>query len=551
MKKRVFLLGLFVVIISSMVMVAQNVGINATGTPPNVSAGLDVDFTTKGLLIPRISLTSATDAVTIPSPATSLLVYNNGSGGLAPAGYYYNAGTPVSPNWIKLLVTGSPSDAWLMLGNAGTTPGTHFLGTIDNVDLVFKTNNIERMRILSTGRVGINTSTPGSYYLDVLSNNSAIDGLRGQHTSGSAVSAFAAVTGNVSNAAYTSATGYLAYHNSNNITLGVYGNGGDLAGMFNGKVGINSVSTNLTNYDLEVRNNVAANPANVLLRATAQKTNINDVLTNLDFGDSYNTAAQAKIQVIRNAAASSVTDLPTALTFWTTSDGTSTISERMRINSNGDVGIGTTNPLEKLNIIGSIVIQNYIDNMVLSLQTPQSKQFDLIGSYMGWDQNAIYIGGYNVNLPTTRFGLPSSANKVVCGGNLPPYTGIDIYALNFFATSSKKVKENIRTISYGLKEVLLINPITYTYIFDKNKIPQIGLIAEELVNITPEIVSVLDDNGNSVDPKKQMGNPAAIDYGKLAPVLVNAIKELHQMIEQQQKQIEELKAKIEEQKTKQ
>ncbi|GAB4452398.1 MAG: hypothetical protein OHK0036_13950 [Bacteroidia bacterium] len=383
---------------------AQNVGINSTGSIPNNSAGLDVDFTNKGLLIPRVALTGSTDNTTIPSPATSLLVFHTGGGGLS-SGYYYNAGTPGSPNWVKLFNGGSPADAWLTLGNAGTTPGTHFIGTTDNVDLVFKTNNIERARITNAGRVGINTSTPGSYYLDVLSNNSAIDGIRGQHTSGSTASAFAAITGSVSNSLYTAATGYLGYHNSNNVTFAVYGNGGDLAGMFNGKVGINSVSTNLTNYDLEIRNNGAANPVNTLLRATAQKPNINDVLTNLDFGDSYVSTAQAKIQVIRDAAASSVSDLPTAIGFWTTNDGTSTPTEKMRITNNGNVGIGTTIPnnsallhvsaTNKGVIFPKVGLTGATDNITVPVSTPTDDGMLLYNtSTAGTGTNAITPGYY-------------------------------------------------------------------------------------------------------------------------------------------------------------
>ena len=56
---------------------SQSVGINSTGTAPNTSAMLDVDASNKGMLNPRVSLTSTTDATTIPSPATSLLVYNS------------------------------------------------------------------------------------------------------------------------------------------------------------------------------------------------------------------------------------------------------------------------------------------------------------------------------------------------------------------------------------------------------------------------------------------------------------------------------------------
>lgn len=55
----------------------------------------------------------------------------------------------------------SASDAWKLLGNAGTTAGTNFLGTTDAQDLVFKTNNLERIRTLaSNGNVGIGNPAP-------------------------------------------------------------------------------------------------------------------------------------------------------------------------------------------------------------------------------------------------------------------------------------------------------------------------------------------------------------------------------------------------------
>jgi hypothetical protein len=40
------------------------------------SAMLDVSAPNKGILIPRVSLTSSLDISTVPSPVTSLLVYN-------------------------------------------------------------------------------------------------------------------------------------------------------------------------------------------------------------------------------------------------------------------------------------------------------------------------------------------------------------------------------------------------------------------------------------------------------------------------------------------
>lgn len=50
--------------------------------------------------------------------------------------------------------------SWLTTGNSGTVPETNFLGTTDLNDLVIKTNNTERLRIMSNGNAGIGTSNP-------------------------------------------------------------------------------------------------------------------------------------------------------------------------------------------------------------------------------------------------------------------------------------------------------------------------------------------------------------------------------------------------------
>ena len=83
------------------VLNAQNVAINNTGAAGDASAVLDLDSNSKGLLIPRISLLSTTDVITIASPSLSLLVFNISNAGTYPdnvvPGFYYWNGT----RWIS------------------------------------------------------------------------------------------------------------------------------------------------------------------------------------------------------------------------------------------------------------------------------------------------------------------------------------------------------------------------------------------------------------------------------------------------------------------
>lgn len=98
-----FLIGVF--LIQWHGIFSQNVGINSTGQPADQSAGLDVNFSNKGFLPPRVALISSLDSTTILQPATGLLIYNTATAGTFPngvmPGYYFNSGTPINPNWSK------------------------------------------------------------------------------------------------------------------------------------------------------------------------------------------------------------------------------------------------------------------------------------------------------------------------------------------------------------------------------------------------------------------------------------------------------------------
>jgi len=89
-----------------------------------------------------------------------------------------------------ILVTSSSAPSWLLAGNAGTNSATDFLGTTDAQDLVFRTNNVEQLRITQTGRLLAPNATDsifidgGNETMTGVSNIGIGDGAVGSNTTG-------------------------------------------------------------------------------------------------------------------------------------------------------------------------------------------------------------------------------------------------------------------------------------------------------------------------------------------------------------------------------
>lgn len=65
---------------------------------------------------------------------------------------------------LAAMFTNQSFGQWSLTGNAGTTISTNFLGTTDNKGLVFRTNNVERMRFTGAGLLGLGTTAPVSKF---------------------------------------------------------------------------------------------------------------------------------------------------------------------------------------------------------------------------------------------------------------------------------------------------------------------------------------------------------------------------------------------------
>ena len=108
---------------------------------PNESSALDIKSNTSGILIPRISLTSTTDTNTIDGlEEVSLLLYNTATINDVTPGFYYWVGS----KWLK--ISNIDTGDWSLTGNSNISQNTIFLGTLlPNQDIIFKTNNVNRM----------------------------------------------------------------------------------------------------------------------------------------------------------------------------------------------------------------------------------------------------------------------------------------------------------------------------------------------------------------------------------------------------------------------
>ncbi len=142
------------------------------GTAPTVINGgsvLELESTTQGLYLPRVSLSATgTWGLSGIAPNTlvngGMMVYNINAGitgtGASGMGIYYWNADPTTPLWVYLKNGGNKQD-WSLTGNAGTVAGTNFIGTTDAIDWEVKTFGTERMRVKATGDlvIGANDST--------------------------------------------------------------------------------------------------------------------------------------------------------------------------------------------------------------------------------------------------------------------------------------------------------------------------------------------------------------------------------------------------------
>jgi hypothetical protein len=225
-------------------------------TAPNASSILDMVSTSKGMLVPRMTLTQRN---AISKPAIGLLIYQTDN----TPGFYYYSGTA----WTAIV----QKKFWSLTGNAGTNPTVNFIGTTDAQPLVFKVNN-QKAGYLGTsatvntaiGYQALNANTSGvantaigvsALSANTSGNNNLAIGVQalGANTSGSdnTASGLWSLVSNTTGNFNTATGGYSLYFNSDgidNTANGISSLRFNTHGNNNTAAGANTLFNNTTGY---------------------------------------------------------------------------------------------------------------------------------------------------------------------------------------------------------------------------------------------------------------------------------------------------------------
>jgi hypothetical protein len=209
-------------------------------------------------------------------------------------------------------------------------------------------------------------------------------------------------------------------------------------------------------------------------------------------------------------------------------------AERMVIDASGNVGIGASTPLGKLHIGNAdwnisplhLSASSGTAGSTIRFTSPDagSHIYDIIGSTgFGSDPGVGAFGIWDntssayrmVILPNGNVGLGTDAptQKLHVLGN--------ILASGTITPSDRRLKENINDLNYGLDEILKLRPVSYNWKSEPNGKRVLGLIAQEALTITPEIIEV---------PVKE-SEFYSMNYVELIPVLIKATQELSAKVE--------------------
>lgn len=255
--------------------------------------------------------------------------------------------------------------------------------------------------------------------------------------------------------------------------------------------------------------------------------------------------------------------------------GTDPIISVTDAGTDGNVGININTPTYELHVTG-VDNADYIGwfentGAGSGVIGYSNSTYNALG---GATNNTAGLGAYGVHLPATGAGLGSwgtsnSSDAIGVRGSIPTtgswlgygglFTGGLGYANGVYNLSDERVKENIQIIPNALDKIMHLSGVSYkynkdySYVTGNDQRTYLGFIAQDVKEILPEVVAqknlpvsgptIMKENMDASQIKNEIFN--VVDYTAIIPVMVEAMKEQQNLINDLKAEIELLKKEIE------
>jgi hypothetical protein len=535
---------------------AANAQVGIGTTTPNASAALDVTSTTKGVLTPRMTQAQRT---AIASPATGLLVYQTD----ATTGYYYFNGVA----WQTFTGT----TPWALLGNAATSVGTNKLGTTDAQSLVVKSNNVEGFRILSDGKVGVGTTTPATQLhinsATALLSDGFEDGTLAPFTSGftpvgSSNWTVTSTAGKFNSGLNGAKSGGFNVNSSNSYmdyttaAIGATGGVVSFAYSTSSESGYDYLEFYVDGVRLNRWSGATAWTTASYTLTTGVHTlrwaykkdsgfNSNNDEVYVDDINVSNTAPALRIEDGNQANGKIMVSDASGNGTWKFPSSFLTPDDDWRFNS----GSTDTDPIYRTGVVlvgGDVTTGGGYDLWVC-----RDRSSLFAGTEVGVGSAEYFTDGV-ADFYVSNTVVPITDNSISLGSS--SFRWKEVCATNgTIQTSDIRDKEALKPLHYGLKELLLLKPVSYkwkeekygnTVLSNTEKRTKIGFIAQDLKEVLPEVVqdkewAVKSEKENTTYVNKTT-TTLGVSYSEIIPVVVKATQEQQEMINEISKEQEKL-----------
>ncbi|MCB0402191.1 MAG: tail fiber domain-containing protein [Flavobacteriales bacterium] len=210
---------------------------------------------------------------------------------------------------------------------------------------------------------------------------------------------------------------------------------------------------------------------------------------------------------------------------------------RMVINNAGNVGIGTQSPLNLLHVNGLTRMSGATGGVQFDSRntggfyyTAFSNNLDFFIQY-GASTPSFRISGHNLLLGE---GFVGGGSRLTVGNS---GDGSNAVANSWTVFSDRRFKENIQAITNPIQLVQSLNGVTYNW--KSSGLKDIGFIAQDVEEVLPIIVHTNEETGYK-----------SMDYARMTPILIEAVKEQQKIIEELQKKQAALEQQLNELKNK-